>query len=104
METMARRVSSLHFFVFSDDPAWVRENLRFAAPMTYVDHNGSGRGYEDLRLMSACRHHIIANSSFSWWGGWLGRNPEQIVIAPQKWFNRTDIDTSDLIPESWLRL
>lgn len=54
--------------------------------------------------MSLCRHHIIANSSFSWWGAWLSGHKGKIVIAPQKWFNQDEIVTSDLLSEKWLRL
>jgi len=57
-----------------------------------------------MYLMSLCKHHIIANSSFSWWGAWLGSNPAKTVIAPLKWFNDTSKNTSDLIPASWLRI
>lgn len=91
------------FFVFSDDSAWVEANLRVAAPTVYVTHNGGPRDYEDLRLMSACRHHIIANSTFSWWGAWLAEAPGQRVIAPRQWF-RSGPDTRDLIPARWERL
>jgi hypothetical protein len=72
--------------------------------MTFVTYNDDKTNYEDLRLMSLCKHNIIANSSFSWWGAWLNKNPEKIVIAPQKWFNDLEIDTTDLIPESWVRI
>jgi hypothetical protein len=54
--------------------------------------------------MKQCGHLVIANSSFSWWAAWLSENPEKIVIAPQKWFNEFDADTSDLIPERWIRI
>jgi hypothetical protein len=73
-------------------------------PTTYVDHNGAERDYEDLRLMTACRHHIIANSSFSWWGAWLSAHRDKIVIAPRQWFHEPGRSSRDLIPESWLRL
>ncbi len=92
------------FFVFSDDPSWAKENLETGYPTTIIDFNGSEKDYEDLRLMSLCQHHIIANSSFSWWGAWLSWNPQKIVIAPKKWFNRPEINTQDLIPESWIRI
>ena len=98
------RLSNPHLFVFSDDPAWVKENLRVGVPMTCLEHNGPDKGAEDLRLMSLCRHHIIANSSFSWWGAWLCADPAKIVVAPKRWFNRDEIVTDDLIPEGWLRL
>ena len=93
-----------HFFVFSDDPSWVRQNLHIDYPTTYVEHNTADRNYEDLRLMSLCRHHIIANSTFSWWGAWLGSNRAKMVIAPKRWFNTPDKDTRDLIPRSWIQL
>ncbi len=92
-----------HFFVFSDDPAWVRENFRIDFPCSYVDHNRGAESYNDMRLMSLCRHHIIANSSFSWWGAWLNPDPDKLVIAPRKWF-ANDNDVSDLFPEGWVTL
>ncbi|HJV64635.1 MAG TPA: alpha-1,2-fucosyltransferase [Geomonas sp.] len=101
---MERRVKSPCFFVFSDDPAWVKDNLRITSPTVYVGHNGPDKGYEDLRLMTLCRHHVIANSSFSWWGAWLAGHAGQLVIAPKKWFNNEAVNTADLIPKGWLRL
>jgi len=98
------QVAEPHFFVFSDDSEWVRDNLQIHYLTTYLNHNGPYQGHEDLRLMSLCRHHIIANSSFSWWGAWLARNPGNIVIAPDKWFTKADIDTRDLLPERWSRI
>lgn len=94
----------LSFFVFSDDPEWVKGNLKLPGESTYIDWNREGKGYEDLRLMSTCRHHVTANSSFSWWGAWLGENNDKIVVAPQKWFADPTSVTSDLIPETWIRL
>jgi hypothetical protein len=97
-------VSKPHFFVFSDDTIWARENLKTEDPITVVSHNGPDKDYEDLRLMTLCKHHIIANSSFSWWGAWLCANKEKIVIAPNKWFNTNEHDTRDLIPDSWIKI
>ena len=97
-----RKVTAL--FVFSDNMEWAQKNLKLNYPVTYVTHNGEERDYEDLCLMSQCKHHIIANSAFSWWGAWLCTCPPKIVIAPQKWFNKADRDTSDLIPASWIRV
>jgi hypothetical protein len=104
LEVLQKQLVKPRLFVFSDDLPWVREHLRTDLPLCYVEGNGTKSAAEDLRLMSACRHHIIANSSFSWWGAWLGTNPEKIVVAPDAWFSTHDINTSDLIPESWLRI
>lgn len=101
---IAERIAHPHFFVFSDDPGWVIENLRLDYPTTFVTHNDATRNYEDLRLMSQCKHHITANSSFSWWGAWLCTNPEKIVLTPQKWLNVPDYNLQDLIPASWIRV
>ena len=99
---VAARVPNPVFFVFSDEIEWVRHNLRLAFPMRLVDHGGEA--VEDLRLMSLCRHHILANSSFGWWGAWLGRHDGQQVCAPHRWFAGYSHDTRDLIPAAWVRL
>jgi hypothetical protein len=101
---LSETVTDPHFFIFSDDPAWAKEHLRLSHPVTHVTHNTAGKDYEDLRLMASCRHHIIANSSFSWWGAWLARDPEQIVIAPRRWLNQPEIDTTGATPARWIRL
>jgi hypothetical protein len=98
------KVQNPHFFIFSDDTQWVKENLKLNYPITFVDHNNASRNYEDLRLMSQCQHNIIANSTFSWWGAWLNQNPDKIVYAPQKWFNDQTRDTKDIIPETWVKV
>ncbi|PJF45407.1 MAG: alpha-1,2-fucosyltransferase, partial [Candidatus Thermofonsia Clade 3 bacterium] len=76
-------VNAPHFYVFSDDPAWVRGNLKLPAPMTVIEHNHGELSFRDMQLMSACRHHILANSSFSWWGAWLNPQPHKLVVAPK---------------------
>jgi hypothetical protein len=91
------------FFVFSDDPEWVADNIKLRQPVRYISHNGS-MAHEDLRLMSMCKHHVIANSSFSWWGAWLSTCHEKLVISPNKWFNSYNLNTKDLIPKAWIRL
>lgn len=93
-----------HCFVFSDDPAWVKDNFRSDVPITVVDIHGTDQAHEDLRLMSACRRFVIANSSLSWWAAWLGAAQDKRVIAPKRWFSGGDNDTSDLIPVGWTRI
>jgi hypothetical protein len=103
IKILLQRVQSPHFFVFSDDIPWVRENLRFDHTVTFVDHNGDAP-WEDIRLMSACRHFVIANSSFSWWGAWLSKHPSKTVIAPRRWFLTEEKDDCDQVPDSWIRI
>lgn len=104
LNLMGKKVKEPQVFIFSDDIPWARDNLKTDLPLHFIEHNGIEKDYEDMRLMSLCKHHIIANSSFSWWGAWLCQNPQKIVIAPKKWFNKPNINTNDLIPESWIRL
>jgi hypothetical protein len=101
---LSERIQSPHIFVFSDDYDWARGNLRFTVPTTFIDINTAAEGYRDMQLMVRCRHHIIANSSFSWWGAWLSPRAEKVVVAPRRWFRTTTNDTRDLIPEGWIRL
>ena len=103
IQTITERVENPFFFIFSDDIAWIKDNLTTNSDTVYVDHNSGKQSYNDMYLMSLCQHHIIANSSFSWWGAWLGTNVKKIVIAPKQWFTN-DTVTDDLIPKSWLRL
>lgn len=100
---VAERVQQPHFFVFSDDIAWVQANLKIEFPCFYVQHNRGVESYNDMRLMSLCRHHIIANSSFSWWGAWLNPNMAKIVVAPRKWLAK-ETDVQDLFPAGWVTL
>jgi hypothetical protein len=104
VEHVSTRVAAPHFFVFSDDHAWVSENFKMSQPVTLVDVNGADRGVWDMALMKACRHHIIANSSFSWWGAWLNPHADKVVVAPERWFSGASHDTTDLVPASWTRL
>jgi hypothetical protein len=104
IEMISSSIDEPYFFIFSDDLSWVKENLVINYPATFVAHNGVKKGYEDLRLMSQCKHHIIANSTFSWWGAWLCVNEGKKVFAPAKWFNDNTIDTHDLIPRSWHKI
>jgi hypothetical protein len=101
IEYLTKRISHPVFYVFSDDIEWTKAHIHFGSSMQYVEGNSA---QEDLLLMASCQHHIIANSTFSWWGAWLNPHPDKIVIAPQKWFSTERFDTKDLLPESWIRL
>jgi len=102
------KVEDPKFYVFSDDIEWVRFNWPKDASKNYVCVSNSHelRDFEDMYIMSRCKHNITANSSFSWWAAWLNRNPDKIVISPYEWFKNKDVQdkTHDLIPPSWVRL
>jgi len=101
IKKITQQTQNTHFFIFSDDIKWAKKNLKTSSPTTFVEDS---KDHEDLILMSLCKHNIIANSSFSWWGAWLNNNPNKIIIAPQKWFNDPKRNTVDLIPKSWIRI
>jgi glycosyl transferase family 11 len=102
MARMRDVAAGARFFVFSDDWQWARDQLS-ASDAIVVDANGPQAGRDELRLMAACRHHVIANSSLSWWAAWLSAQDGQIVIAPAPWFTATP-NTPDLLPADWLTL
>ena len=92
------------YFVFTDDPDWVRANAVLPERHMVVTHNTGVDDGEDMRLMANCDHFIIANSSFSWWGAWLGRHPDKRVIAPATWYPGGHGSEADLVPERWTRV
>lgn len=92
---------SAHLFVFSDDVAWAKANLNSVLPVTYIDIN-QGKPQYDIWLMSLCKHHIIANSSFSWWGAWLNPYANKMVIAPTQWFAGVEAHSHNIYPEKWI--
>lgn len=95
------RHSRAQLVFFSDEPEWVAANLGPDIAVL-VRANGTARPQEELHLMSCCRGHIIANSSFSWWGAWLAQS--ELVIAPGKWFQAAGLDERDVVPSRWMRL
>lgn len=104
VKEISRRIKKPVFYIFSDDINWVKENFSIDYPCIYVSETEQQKDYFDMHLMSTCKHNIIANSSFSWWGAWLNRNPYKIVLAPKKWMADHGINTNDLVPENWIRL
>ncbi len=103
IDLLRSKLSDPVFYFFSDDINWVKENLTYPNSV-FVSDNITKNHFEDMYLMSQCRHNIIANSSFSWWGAWLNSNPDKIVIAPEKWFNEGPKDTQDIVPEEWIKI
>lgn len=100
VKSIVKRIENPFFYVFSDEPEWVKNNFFIPFPYKILDHNSEADAAEDLRLMSACRHQIISNSSFGWWAAWLNEYKSKIVIAPKVWrINGPDM----YIPKEWER-
>lgn len=104
---LSQRYSNLSYFIFSDDIEWTKNNIEINAPVTFVAHNQGARAHADMKLMQACRHHIIANSTFSWWGAWLSKmwlQGQGSIIAPTRWAAKNTVATQETIPSSWVRI
>lgn len=95
-------IISPFFYIFSDEPEWVKNNFSFLENSLIIDWNKGKDSWQDMMLMSHCKHNIIANSSFSWWGAWLNNNNNKIVIAPKKWFNT--FEAPYIVPNEWIRI
>lgn len=102
IDIIKNRVAEPHFYFFSDDIEWVKEKFK-GSNFHYIDFNTGENSFRDMQLMSNCKHHIIANSTFSWWGAWLNPSKDKIVIAPDKWLPHIP-GTRDIIPESWMQI
>lgn len=102
VEAVRSQVQSPKYFVFSDDIAWVKQNLSIDGDVVFVSDTNSVNAYDDMRLMAACRHNIIANSSYSWWGAWLGNQEEKVVVCPAYWTSTHKTTEIDLIPKNWI--
>ncbi len=98
---IAAKTGPLKLFVFSDEPGWVNQNMLFEFPAEVIDFNSDDKNWLDLELMKHCKHNIIANSSFSWWGAWLNENAGKIVVAPAAWYREAN-KRLDNIPPGWL--
>jgi len=98
---LKEKTDSIKFVIFSDDPNWCREEFK-GEDFIISD---LGNAYYEMCAMSLCDHHIIANSSFSWWGAWLNKSENKIVIAPSRWFGPLLANnTNDIYCENWIKI
>lgn len=106
IEYISSRVEYPHFFVFSDDLEWVKDKLHTPHKVVFVNENHPDKEWLDLTLMSCCKHNIIANSSFSWWGAWLNKNQGKIVVGPAEYYAKKHLNrhSEDMFPPDWVRL
>lgn len=106
IEYIASKIQNPHFYIFSDSLRWVAENIKINYPHTFITSNRSlPTASHDMHLLSMCKHHIVANSSFSWWGAWLCQNPNKMILSPETWitdFNKHKRLTQNIIPENWI--
>lgn len=98
------KLPDARFYVFSDEPDWVASHMPWPEQTVVVQTPEDAPAWVDMHLMSLCSHHVIANSSYSWWGAWLGERPGAITIAPQRWSIKEEVAPAGLIPERWIRL
>lgn len=101
VKVMEKHIPTPHYYIFSEDLDWVKTNLPLHDAV-YIDWNKGKDSWQDMMLMSRCRHHIICNSSFSWWGAWLNPHKEKTVIAPERWTR--DMDSREIVPIEWIKV
>ena len=107
IDVIRTRLNNPTFFIFSDDSAWCIENFKELGSVFFVEKSleGSGAALSDyFQLLTMCRHFVISNSTFAWWGAWLSKNDDKTVIAPSKWFADPAIQTTDIYPEAWIKI
>jgi hypothetical protein len=104
IEYLEKELFDYNLYVFSDDIDWAKKNISFNKEIKFIDWNKGSKSYKDMQLMSLCKHNIIANSTFSWWGAWLNSFNEKIVIAPERWTNSNFSIRKDVVPDDWIKL
>jgi hypothetical protein len=104
VQIIKEQIKNPVFFIFSDEIDWVKQYLIISGDEVVYVEGKDNKDYDELRLMFSCKHNIIANSSFSWWGAWLNTNPGKLVVAPQRWTQDGYYYNPDIIPENWIRI
>ena len=104
LQVMQQHNSNLQFIILSDDVEWCARYLSCGPNAIYVTWNKGEKSYRDMQIMSLCQHNIIANSSFSWWGAWLNKNPNKMVIAPKSFFKGVSAVEQKIVPDEWLTI
>lgn len=99
---MLQHDAETHFYVFSDGMDWVKQHLTLPSNATFVDWNNGTDSWQDMMLMSHCKHNVVCNSTFSWWGAWLNNNHNKMVICPDQWSVKDKADK--FVPNSWIQL
>ena len=103
IDIILSKVSDPTFFVFTNDAEWCEENLNFIEKKILIIETKNRNSWEDMQLMTLCKHNITANSTFSWWGAYLNKNKEKIIIGPEHWFNDSNLyNIHDIIPNEWI--
>ncbi|MDD3876094.1 MAG: alpha-1,2-fucosyltransferase [Bacteroidales bacterium] len=101
IDCVNEKEKNVMFFIFSDDLDWAKKAFNKINNIIFVDINDACKS---MYLMSCCKHNIISNSTFSWWGAWLNNNPDKIVVTPQEWFQiESKLKTDDLLPKDWVK-
>jgi hypothetical protein len=103
IEYIKNKINNPLFFVFSNDIKWCKDNFNFIDAI-FIDHNHKTNSYRDMQMISNCKHNILANSSFSWWGAFLNQNKNPIIITPKKFFNGNIYDERDMYPNTWIKI
>ncbi|MFC1960138.1 alpha-1,2-fucosyltransferase [Chloroflexota bacterium] len=100
MQYISQKITTPRFYIFSDDPEWCQQNIHSDYPIKIVSNNQSLPQY-DLILRAKCQHHILSNSTFSWWGAWLNNNTNKTVVVPDKWTHGLSTEERNIIPAHW---
>ena len=102
-QLIKQKITHPTFVIFSDDLSWCKQNIHLGKNQIFVDWNQAD-SVQDLQLMTRCQHHIIVNSTFSWWGAWLNPSQKKIVVSPKIWLNNPALNTTDVIPKTWIKI